>query len=67
MSIKESGRVTNRLENTRRDIATNARIQYLYSKKKPWEVLVSGSTPAEIHRGNAILDHSCRASPEESE
>ena len=54
---KESGRVTNRLENTRRDIATNARIQYLYSKKKPWEVLVSGSTPAEIHRGNAILDY----------
>lgn len=26
-------------------------------KKKPWEVLVSGSTPAEIHRGNAILDY----------
>ena len=49
--------MTNRLENTRRDIATNARIQYLYSKKKPWEVLVSGSTPAEIHRGNAILDY----------
>ncbi len=54
---KQTGRVKTRLADTRRDLAANARIQYLYAKRKPWQTLVSGTAPSGINQGSAILSY----------
>lgn len=51
----QSGQVVSKLATTRQNIAVNAKLRYLHAGEKPWESVLSGTSPAKVNRNAAVL------------